>query len=368
MPASITNPSDIKNHGIRIEVSQSLHCCLGSRGARVHRVASAERRARGDRGGDGGAGSDAGRGKGLVDLAAETGSGGTVGETVTRVGLRAHVGLTAQVLGPANAALGNAVRLAGDGTGLGDVRRGRGRAEAEDGRFPLVALGGELLVLRGLGRDASGQGDVGEDRVVLGDGHVDLLVLGGLLELLRLALPLGHLALRSLSIAVVDIGRLFRIVLHLALGLVGLELDLVEEAVGLVNVVLDGLFDGLLQGGTDDLEHERLGERKEELVLRLLQLNVEVLDVHVNLVDLEKVLLVLVVGRRHFNLEAETAAAKEDVGDTRVRDGGETLLLLDVKGHIAQVHLDARDGQHDRVVVLVGNLLAAPAEVVVCTC
>jgi len=41
------------------------------------------------------------------------------------------------------------------------------------------------------------------------------------------------------------------------------------------------------------------------------------------------------------------------------------LLLFDVVGNIAKITLNTADRQHDLVLVFVGNVLAAPAEVVI---
>lgn len=48
-----------------------------------------------------------------------------------------------------------------------------------------------------------------------------------------------------------------------------------------------------------------------------------------------------------------------------VCDAWESILLLDVVGHIADVHLDARDRQHHLILVLVLAALTCPAPVVV---
>ena len=100
-------------------------------------------------------------------------------------------------------------------------------------------------------------------------------------------------------------------------------------------------------------------------MLRLLELDVHVLHVDGDVVDLEEVALIILVGSLESSLEAKATAAKEDIHDTLVCDGREALLLLDVVAHILQVHLDAGDSQHDLVLVLILDRLASPTEMVV---
>jgi len=85
-----------------------------------------------------------------------------------------------------------------------------------------------------------------------------------------------------------------------------------------------------LKSGTHKLQHNRLEQAKDELVLGLLELNVEVLNININFVDLEEVLLVRLLGSRSLDLEAESRTTKEDVCDTLVGQLGAALLSLDV--------------------------------------
>lgn len=95
------------------------------------------------------------------------------------------------------------------------------------------------------------------------------------------------------------------------------------------------------------------------------QLDLKVLNVHINLVNLKEVLAVLIVGGRQLQAEAEPIAGHLDVSNTSVRDGREALLAFDIEANIAQIHLDTGDFDVDRVPVGARNLLAAPTEVVV---
>lgn len=148
---------------------------------------------------------------------------------------------------------------------------------------------------------------------------------------------------------------------------VGLKLDLVRQSIELVELVLDHLLQCLLQSWAHDLQHHWLTDGEQNLVLGLLQLDVEVLNIDINLVNLEEVLTVLLLGSRHLHLEAETTSTEEDISNTSVGKRWEPLLLLDVERDITEVHLDTRDREHDAVSALVGNLLSAPSEVVVWT-
>lgn len=255
----------------------------------------------------------------------------------------------------------NVMRLPGDLGRSRNVSALLGGANGEDGALPSLALPGKLLVLGSLGADATRQVDVGEEAILLGDSHVDLLVLGLGLGLL---LALDGLALGSVVVALVDIGSVLRVTLGLVLGSVGLLLDLVPESIKLVALVLDGLLNSLLKGRSKNLEHQGLEEAEEELVLGLLDLDVQTLDINVNLLNLEEVLGVLLVGGGDLHLEGETVSGKENVNDTGVSERREALLPLDVVADISEIHLDTGNLDLNGLVVLVGNLLAAPAEVV----
>lgn len=256
------------------------------------------------------------------------------------------------------------MRLAGDGSHLGQVGSLLSRSNAEDGGLPLVTLGGKLLVLSRLGADTAGKGDVLENAVVLGDSHVDLLV-GS--DLILLLLALGELLLGSGCIALVDVLDVLRVgvLLGLLLGSLGLLVDTIEHLIELVNVVANLLLGNLLDSRTHNLKKKRLEDVEQKLVVGLLQLDVHVLDVNVDGVDLEEVLAVSFVCSLHGDLEAQASTTEEDIHDTLISNTGEALLLLDVVADIAKVALDARDGKHDLVLVLAGNRLAAPAPVVV---
>lgn len=204
--------------------------------------------------------------------------------------------------------------------------------------------------------------DVGEDGVMLGHGQVDLLILSGSLSpLLALHNPL----LGSTDVSAVDIRCVLRIVLDLLCSTVSLLLDLVAEAIELMDLLLDDLPQSLLESRTHDLQHKRLEQGKQELVRGLLKLDIEVLHINVNLVDLEKVLAVRLLSGGQLHREAESRATEEDVGNTSVSDTWESFLPLNIVGNVLQIHLDTRDGCSDRVIVLIGDLLASPTEVVV---
>jgi hypothetical protein len=260
--------------------------------------------------------------------------------------------------------------LASDLANLREAGGLLGRTNRENGALPLLALGSKLLVLGSLGRDASRQRDVLEDGVVLSDGHVDLGILGLLLERLLLLLALHEAALGRAGVALVHVLDVLRIgvVLSLSCRTVGFSLDVVEDAIKLVSRVLDLLLQNLLNNRAHNLEEERLEHVEEKLVVALLHLDLQVLDIRLNLGDLEEVglrMLAGLVGSLHLDLEAKAGATHEDVHDALVGDGRETLLALDVVRDVPEVHLHTRDGEHDLVLVLARNGLATPAPVVV---
>lgn len=85
-----------------------------------------------------------------------------------------------------------------------------------------------------------------------------------------------------------------------------------------MSLILDDFLESLLKCWTHELEHEWLEQAKEQLVLGLLELDVKVLHINVNFINLEKVLLVGLVGGGHLDLEAETGSTEEDISDTSV--------------------------------------------------
>ena len=137
-------------------------------------------------------------------------------------------------------------------------------------------------------------------------------------------------------VALVNILGRVRVVLGLLGSLVGFLLDAIELAVEVVDLILDDLLNNLCQNGNHDPEKQRLDDGEKSLVLGLLQLDVDVLDVDDNSVDLEEVRVVSLVSSLQGSLEAETASAQEDVHDTGVGDGWETLFLLDVVADVCK--------------------------------
>lgn len=283
---------------------------------------------------------------------------GTVTSLLVAIAGRVEVVVRTSVL---RTKVGDRVSLALDLGRRRNVGALLGRANGEDRALPLVTLAGKLLVLGGLGADATREVDVGEDAVLLGHGNVGLLVGSDFLSLLLL---LGELLLSGVVVAVVDVRSVLRVVLGLSRSTVGLLLHLVEDLVKLVALILDSLLNSLLQRGSDDLEHDGLQHREEQLVVGLLDLDLDLRKVNVNLLDLEVVLAILLVGGGDLHLKGKAIAGEDNVNNTLIGDGGESLLAVDVVAHVTEIHLDASNLDLHGLMVLVGNLLATPAEVV----
>jgi hypothetical protein len=291
----------------------------------------------------------------LVDLVAEARSavGGRAVGGPSLAGLVAqlvgHGAGVADVLGAADAALSHVVSFAGDLRSVRNVGGCGGRAKLEDWGLPVVALQRELFVFSGLGRDATWKVDVWEDRVLLGDGHVDLCLTGAVCSLLCLLLALEDLLLDGLHIAVVDVLCVLGILQCLLLGAISLDLDLVGVRIKLVGLILDGLFNSLLESWAEGLQQDWLCKREQELMLGLCELDVEVLDVnledlivsthsvevemgatYINFVNLEEVLAIRLLSCGELHLEAEARTAKEDISNTEIGNARETLLSLDI--------------------------------------
>lgn len=288
--------------------------------------------------------------KGLVNLAREAvGHGGTVGCSSRGTG----------------DAVGSGVRLAGNRGLRREVGR-RGRvADAEDGRLPAFALGSQLGVLGGLVRDTTGQLDLGEDRVTVGQDGLDLgVALDSSLGLLGLGLGAGA---DRVDVAGEDAGGVLRFLAGSLLSTLSLGVNVMGESIAVDEGLADLALNHLLKGGANDTVQHRLEGVEEELMAGLLELDVHALDVHGHLVKLDEMLLITLLGGGGSNLEAEALASKNNVHDTSVSDRREALLLLDVVADVTQISLDTAHGDHDLVVALVGDLLPAPAEVVVAT-
>jgi len=198
-----------------------------------------------------------------------------------------------------------------------EVGRSGSGADAKDRGFPFVTLLCHVVVFGSLGRNTSWELDVWEDAVLLCDSHVNLGLGRNLISLL---LALHELALSGRGVSLVNVLDFLRIVLCLLKCTVGLDLDLIKHRIELSELVLDDLLKNLLKSWAHDLEHERLSKAKQQLVLRLLELNVEMLHININALDLEEVLTILRVSSGHLDLEAEASAAEENVANTSVGD------------------------------------------------
>jgi len=97
----------------------------------------------------------------------------------------------------------------------------------------------------------------------------------------------------------------------------------------------------------------------------LFEVNLEALHAYVDFFNLEDVLVVMLVSSRHLHPEGETIARQKDVQNASVSDAREARFALNMVADITKVHLNASDFDIDGVLVLVGNLLASPAPVVV---
>ena len=305
----------------------------------------------------------------LIDLVAETGASTTGGVAWHGAGVGTESTLVhstlvgrARVVTTSNATRSSLVRLASNLGELGDVGRLLGRADAEDRRLPSVTLLSKLLVLGSFGADAARKSNVLEDRVLLSHGDVDL----GLASLLLGLLFVGSsLPLVGTEVLLVDTGCILWVILGRIDGFLSILVDGVGIRVSLDESILDLLLQDLLDDRPHDLEQDRLGEGEQQLVIRLLDLDLKILNHDVNIVDDDKVGAVRLLSVAASNFEAEALATKEDVHDTLVSDGWEALLLLDVVRDILEIHLDTRTSNHDLVITLVFDLFAAKTEVVV---
>ena len=124
-------------------------------------------------------------------------------------------------------------------------------------------MSSKFLVLSSLGGNATRKPDVGEQRVVLGNGDVDRLVRSDLITLL---LALRQLLLGSVEVTLVDVADLVWVVLGLLSGTVSLLLDGVSETIELLNLVSKLLLNDLGDDGAHDLQEKRLHKSEEKPV------------------------------------------------------------------------------------------------------
>lgn len=257
-------------------------------------------------------------------------------------------------------------RLAGNLWGFRDTGGQAGGADTEDVVLPPITAPSLVLVFGSPGGDAAGELDILEHRVFRGNSHLRVLV-GNL----RLSLLLASydFLLEGLVVAGVDVMNVLgvRVGLELSLDLLLLLVDAVTESIEVAKSLADLLLQHLDDDGLQNLEKKGLEEAEQSLVLRLLELYVQVADSDLGIVNLEEAGAVVLVGGRELELEAEALAAKEDVADTSVSDGGEALLALDVVADVPQVALDLRGGDHHRLLALAVLSLASEAEVGVVT-
>lgn len=118
------------------------------------------------------------------------------------------------------------------------------------------------------------------------------------LNIFLLLLSLLELTLERIEVALVDVLDVLGIgvVLGFLGSTVGLLLDGEEQSIKFVDVVADLLLNCLLDDWSKDLQCQRLEEAEQQLVVGLLDLDRHVLDVDVDGGDLEKVVLVALVG------------------------------------------------------------------------
>ena len=158
-------------------------------------------------------------------------------------------------------------------------------------------------------------------------------------------------------------------ILWVVLSLFGCALsvliDTVEVGVHLLKVALDLFLNNLLNHRAHDPQQQRLSNVEQQLVVGLLELDVQVLDADGDIVDSDKMCAILCLSVASGKLEAEAFTSHEDIHDTLVGHGWEALLLLDVVCHILKIALDTRGSNHNLVLVLVADLSATQAEVVV---
>jgi hypothetical protein len=230
-----------------------------------------------------------------------------------------------------NGPISSIVRLAAHWSKLWNVRRFLRRSNIEDRRLPLITLGSKFLIFGGLCGDTARKFDAWEDRLIMSDCHVDL----GIGNLSFSLLLFGKsLLLNGLDIAIVDVGSSLRISFSSFQCLLSFRMNLPGVCIGISKGTGDLLLQDLLNSRAHDLEEQWLKDTEEHLMIRLLELDVEVLHIDVDFVNLEEVLTITLVCVGCNNLEAEAISTEEDVHNTLVGDGWESLLALDVVGDI----------------------------------
>ena len=95
-------------------------------------------------------------------------------------------------------------------------------------------------------------------------------------------------------------------------------MNVIEESVQLLEVVLDLFLDDLLNDWSHDLQQDPLGNAKQELVIGLFDLDLQIFHVHGHIVNCDKMSTILRVGSAGSELETESLSTHEDVHDSLV--------------------------------------------------
>lgn len=186
------------------------------------------------------------------------------------------------------------------------------------------------------------------------------------LLLLGLFPELGEACLNCVDVHVDHVLRfLGRLILGRFLGFVVLLLDEPQLFIDLIEGTTDLDFGNLGNGRLDNSHQQRMEEVEKSLVIRLLEVDLQILERDSDIFDLEDTIAVLLVGGGQFQVERQSLSAEEDVHNTSVLETGETLFLLDVVGDIFQITLNLRHVDGETVNVSAAESLATPSEEVV---
>ena len=252
----------------------------------------------------------------------------------------------------------------------GDLRvmlTGDGRVllveQAENGRPPVLSAVGSILDLeRLLGPALLGLTlvQVSDDTVVrVGDElERSRLFVGLLSSVLRPVLLLGVHVLQCLGSR--SLVRLLG-VLHSVSDFSQLFIETLERG-------SEGGVDGSLDGVLDDTGGSGLDKLVENVVVRVLDRELQGVNVHVNVLDTEHAVSSVLNGLE-IDDHADTLAADDDVGQTAVLDLRPSSLSSESELDVSEVGLDLGHGESDSVVIfvlhLVDSVVRGEAKVVV---
>ena len=148
----------------------------------------------------------------------------------------------------------------------------------------------------------------------------------------------------------------------------GLEIFLLNKPhlfIHLIESSTDLDFRSLSDSRFDDTHQQGLEDVEQSLILGFLEDNFHIVDLDFDSVDFEDAIAILGLSRSESNIERQSVTTDENVHDTSISEGWESLFLVDPVRDILQIALNLRAVEGEMVHAAIGDSLASHAEEVV---